>query len=120
MDHSFVMAKGLAQLNEAMGHAVQGPPRWTGHSEEFWQNMVTGEGNGNLMQYSCLGNTLDSKKGQEDITPEDEPPRSEGVQYATGEEWRAITNSTRKNEVTRPKQRLHSVVDVSGGQSLML
>ena len=31
------------------------------------------------------------------------PPRSEGVQYATGEEQRAITNSSRKNETTVPK-----------------
>ena len=30
---------------------------------------------------------------QKDVTLEDESPRSEGVQYATGEEWRAITNS---------------------------
>ena len=27
------------------------------------------------------------------MTPEDEPPRLEGVQYATGEEGRVITNS---------------------------
>ena len=32
------------------------------------------------------------------MTPEDEPPTSEGVQYATGEERRAITNSYRKNK----------------------
>ena len=31
------------------------------------------------------------------MTPEDEHTRLEGVQYATGEEWRAITNSSRKN-----------------------
>ena len=34
------------------------------------------------------------------ITLEDEPARSEGVQCATGEEWKTITNSSRKNEVT--------------------
>ena len=28
-------------------------------------------------------------KGQKDMTPKDESRRSEGVQYATGEEWRA-------------------------------
>ena len=44
------------------------------------------------------------------------PPRSEGVQYATGEEQRAITNSPRKNEVTGPKQKQCSVVEVSGGE----
>ena len=31
------------------------------------------------------------------MTPEDELPRSEGVQYAPGEEQREITNSSRKN-----------------------
>ena len=33
------------------------------------------------------------------LTPEDEPPRLEDVHYAMGEKWRAITNSSRKNEV---------------------
>ena len=39
---------------------------------------------------------MNSMKRQKDMTPEDEPPRLEGVQYATGEEWRASTNSCRK------------------------
>ena len=30
-------------------------------------------------------------------------PRLESVQYVTGEEWRAITNSSSKNEATVPK-----------------
>ena len=38
------------------------------------------------------------------MTPEDESPRSEGVQYATGEEQRATTNSFRKTEVAGSKQ----------------
>ena len=37
--------------------------------------------------------------------------RSVGTQYATGEEWR---NNSRKNEVTKPKQKQHPVVDVTG------
>ena len=53
-------------------------------------------------------------KRQKDMTPEDEPPRPESVHYATGQEQRAITNSSRKNEVDRPRC---SVVDVSGGES---
>ena len=40
MDHSLVTVKGLVQLNEAMSHAMQGHPRWMGHSEEFWQIVV--------------------------------------------------------------------------------
>ena len=35
MDHSLALAKGLAQLSEAMSQARQGHPRRTGHSEEF-------------------------------------------------------------------------------------
>ena len=54
------------------------------------------------------------------MTLEDEPPRSEGVQYPTGEEQRAITNSSRKNEAAGPKWERHSVVDVSGGESKVL
>ena len=34
-----------------------------------------------------------------DTTPEDEPPRLEGIQFAIGEEQRGITNSSTKNEV---------------------
>ena len=68
-------------------------------------------------QYSCIENAMNRKKRQTDITAEDEPPRSEGVQYATGEEQRAITNSSRKNEETGSKQKQCSGVDVSGGKS---
>ena len=42
--------------------------------------------------------------------------RSEGVQYTTGEEQRAITNSSRKNEVTGPKRKWCSAVNMSGGE----
>ena len=46
---------------------------------------------------------MDSMKRQKCMTMEDEPPRSEGVQYTTGEEQRAVTNSSRKNEAAREK-----------------
>ena len=48
---------------------------------------------------------MKSMKRQKDMIPEDEPPRSESVQYATGEEWRAITNSSRKKEAAGPKRK---------------
>jgi len=41
----------------------------------------------------------------------------EGVPCVTGEEWRAVINSCRKNEVAGPKQKQCSVVGVSGGES---
>jgi len=39
------------------------------------------------------------------MKPKDERPRSEGVQYATGEEQMAISHSSRKNEADGPKRR---------------
>ena len=63
----------------------------------------TGRGNGKLLQYFCLQNPMNCMKRQKDMTPEDEPPSLEGVQYATGEEWRAIMNSSKKSEVVGPK-----------------
>ena len=57
---------------------------------------------------------MNSMKGQKDVKLEDEPPRSVGVQYATGEEQ---INSSKKNEEAEPKQKQPLVVDVSGGES---
>ena len=37
-------------------------------------------------------------------------PRSVGVQYATGDQWR---NNSRKNEGMEPKQKQHPAVDVT-------
>ena len=64
-------------------------------SDKMWP---TGEGNGKPLQYSCLENPMNSMKRQ--ITPENEPPRSEGVHHATGEEWRTVTNSSRRKEAS--------------------
>ena len=47
---------------------------------------------------------MDSVKRQNDMTP-DEPPKLEGIQYGTGQEQRAITNNSRKNEAAGPKQK---------------
>ena len=51
------------------------------------------------------------------IIPKDELPRLEGVQFAIEKEPRTITNSPRKNEAARPKQKQCSVVDVSRDES---
>ena len=50
------------------------------------------------------------------MTLQDEYPRLEGIQYATVEEQRAITNSSSKNEVAGPECNPYSVVDVSCGE----
>ena len=46
-------------------------------SDKTW---FTGGGNGNPFQYSCSENLMNRIKRQKDMTPEDESPRSEGVQ----------------------------------------
>ena len=51
------------------------------------------------------------------MTLKDESPRSEGVQYAPGEEWRRIANSTRMTGSAGPKRIGCSVTDVSGDKS---
>ena len=51
------------------------------------------------------------------MTPEDESPNSEGFQYVTRKEWRAITNSSRSSEEAWLKQKWCSFVAVSGGES---
>ena len=74
----------------------------------------TGEGNGKPLQYSCLENPTNSMKREKDRTLKDELPRFVGAQYATGDQWR---NNSRKNEGMEPKQKHHSVVDVTGDGS---
>ena len=79
----------------------------------------TGEGNSKPLQYSCCKNPMNRMKRQKDMTPEDESSGSKDVWYATGEEQRTITKSSRKKEsffLPGPKQKELSVVDVSGGE----
>ena len=57
-----------------------------------------GEGNGHPLQHSCMENPMDGIKRQKDVTLA-ESPTLEGVQYASGEEQRAVTKSFSKNEV---------------------
>ena len=61
-------------------------------SDRMWS---TGEGNGKPLQYSCLENSMNSMKRQNDRILTGELPGSVGAQYATGDQWR---NTSRKNE----------------------
>ena len=82
--------------------------------ESYDKMWSTGEGNGKLLQYSCLENSMNSVKRQKDRTLKDELPGWVGAQYATGDQWR---NNSRKNEEIEPKQKQHPVVDVAGDES---
>ena len=80
-------------------------------SDRMWS---TGEGNGKPLQYSCLENSMNSMKRQNDRILKEELPRSVNPQYATGDQWR---NNSRKNEGIEPKQKQYPVVDVTGDRS---
>ena len=77
-------------------------------SDRMWS---TGEGNGKPLQYSCLENSMNSMKRQNDRILKEELPRSVGAQYATGDQWR---NNSRKNDRMESKQKQCQVVDVTG------
>ena len=72
----------------------------------------TGEGNGKPLQYSCLENTMNSMKRQNDRILKEELPRSVGAQYATRDQWR---NNSRKNEGAKVKT--YPVVDVTSDRT---
>ena len=57
---------------------------------------------------------MNSMKRQRDTTLKDEPHRTVGVQYDTGEEQR---NRSRRNEEAERKRKQGTVVDGSGGES---
>ena len=67
-------------------------------SDRMWS---TGEGKGKPLQYSCLENTMNGVKRQNDRILKEELPRSVGAQYATGDQWR---NNSRKNKGMEPEQ----------------
>ena len=75
-----------------------------------------GAGTGKPLQYLCQENSMDSNKRLKDMTLEDEPLRSEGVQYANEEDRRTSTSSSRANEVVGPKPKGRSAVDVPGSE----
>ena len=77
-------------------------------SDKTWSN---GQGNGKPLQYSCLENPKNSMKRQNDRILKEELHRSVGAQCATGDQWRS---NSRKNEGMEPKQKQHTVVDVTG------
>ena len=54
-------------------------------SDKMWS---TGEGNGKPVHFSSLENPMNSMKRQKDMTLKNELPRSVGVKYATGDQWR--------------------------------
>ena len=63
---------------------------------------------------SLLFNMLSRLKRQNNRILNEELPRSVGVQYATGDQWR---NNSRKKEGMEPKEKQYPAVDVTGDRS---
>ena len=76
-------------------------------SDRMWS---TGEGHSKPLQYSCLEDSMNSMKRQNDRILKEELPGCVGAQYATGDQWR---NNPRKNEGMEPKQKQYPAVDVT-------
>ena len=85
-----------------------------GHSGEVWQNMVHWRRKWQTTSVFLSWEPQEQHERQKDTTLKDELPRSVGVQYAIGEEWR---NNSRKNDEMEPKQKQHPVVDVTSDGS---
>ena len=88
-----------------MSHAMQGHPTQTGHSEESGQNVIHWRRKWQPTPVFLLQKPHENMKRQNDMTLEDELKRSESVQHATREEWRALVTRSRKDEETGPKQK---------------
>ena len=68
------------------------------------------------LQYLCQENLMIRNKRLKDMTLEDGPLRSKGVQHATEEERRTSISSSRANEVVGPKPKGRSAVDMPGSE----
>ena len=71
-------------------------------SDKTWS---TGGGNGKPLQYACCKSLRNTMKRQKYMTTEDAPPQVGMCPISTGEEPRAISNSSRKNDVAGAKQK---------------
>ena len=85
-----------------------------GQVERSDRMFSTGEWNGKPLQYSCLENSMNSMKTQNDRILKEKLARSVSAQYATGDQW---GNNSRKNEGMEPNQKQYPVVDVTGDRS---
>ena len=78
---------GLSNSME-LSHAVWGNPRWTGHGGDVWQNVVHRRREWQTTSVFLPWEPHEQYNKAKKIRLKDEFPRSLGVQYATGDQWR--------------------------------
>ena len=88
--------KGTCIIQWSYEPCCAGDPKWMGHSEEFWQNMVHSRRKLQSTPVFLPGEPQRQYEKAKSMTLEDEPHRLEGIQQATEEEQRAITNSSER------------------------
>ena len=79
-----------------------------------------GEGNGNPLQYSCLENTMNSMKRQNDRILKEKLPRSVGAQYATGDQWRNLMLGGTGGRRRRGRQRIRWLDGITDSMDVSL
>ena len=106
-----------------MSYGMEGHPRRTGYSPSWvlWQKIYDKkfrpkEGMANPSNIVAVRTPWVAWKGKK-IWQQKMSSQVRRCLHATGEEWRASKNSSRKNEATGPKQKWHSVVDAPSGES---
>ena len=107
------MDNSLVQLNETKP-CPWGNPRWAGHGEEGWQNMVHWRRELQTTSVFLPENPMNSMKRQNYRILKEELSRLVGAQYATRDQWR---KNSRKNEGMEPKKKQYPVVGVTGDRS---
>ena len=96
-----------------MSHALQSHPRPTGHSEEFWPNIVHWRREWQTTSVFLPREPHEQYEKGKIMTMRNELSRLVGIQYATGEEWK--NNSRRMKK--EPKWKQCPAVDVTGDGS---
>ena len=97
-----------------LSHAMWGPPRWMGHGGEVWLNVVHWRREWQTTSVFLPWEPHEQYEKANDRILKEEPSRSVGAQYATGDQWR---NNSRKNEGMEPKQKQYPAVDVTDDRS---
>ena len=96
-----------------MSHATEDHPRWTGHGKSSDKTWSTGEGDGKLLQHSCLENPMNSMKRQKDYDTERLTPQVTRCPICY---WRSVEKQFQKDEEAEPKWKQDPILDVSGGE----
>ena len=97
-----------------MSHAVQGYPRWMGHTGEFWQNTFHWR-----REWQTISVFLpwESHEQYEKAKRYDTERWTSQVSRCPICYWRRVENNSRKNEEAEPKQKQHAAVDVTSDGS---